>query len=114
MSARRYKRLRTGGQEIAPLDVELSELLIYGEALLSGGDVEGVAAGGEVDVNAARQCWLRYGPQVIEAWLERWPVGQAPTTWGARLFDGEPQRKLSDPHAKRMAAAIDAAVARAR
>ena len=106
MTFRVYRKKRSA----APLSVELQDLLTTGLALLSGGDVEAVAVGGVVDLAAARTAWERHRGAVLAAWAARWPAGQVPTCWAARMFDDAPLALLTDPEARRAAHRIEMAV----
>jgi hypothetical protein len=104
MAARRFKRVRTAGQDSVPLNTWLATALCFGVDMF-GGQPSGLCTRefdggdddfGELDLALAEDAWNRYRDQVLDHWAAYWPKALPeclPTTWAARVFDDEPQVK---------------------
>ncbi len=92
MAQRRYRRLRTSGQDAVPFTLPLASALGLGIDLLGGSSDLTNASNHELDLDQARAAWEAHRPHVLAAWQERWACFDfLPTPWAARVFDGTEQ-----------------------
>lgn len=101
MAGRRYRVVRSAGQDAPKYTMPLAAALEWGQDLFFGGKGSGISvpAGFDLDMALAELAWSVHRHQVLAHWAEYWaPIGPAPTCWAQRVFDHEPQiQKPKDP-----------------
>lgn len=82
--ARLYRRLRTGGQDAPPLNIQTMQILQWGDCL--------IAWPTPFPVDQAEVAWEAHRHHALEGWREYWkPYGILPVCWAELKFDGVSQ-----------------------